>query len=122
MRFSRCRQLPGRSGCSRLQQAQVHCMLALNPHKCALHASPAVSGLCLSQEVKSAADKPKLTLCCPALQIPVNWSAVSPEAVYRWGLSIQPTWLSQAAQLDNTTVAVHLFGVEEGQCPPGTTR
>ena len=57
------------------------------------------------------------------LVLAVNWSAVPYEAVYRWDLDLQPAWLSQiAGDFSNSTVAVHLFGVEEGQCPPGTIR
>ena len=57
------------------------------------------------------------------LQLPVNWSAVPLEASYRWALDLQPAWLSQVTgNASNSTIAVHLFGVEEGQCPPGTIR
>ena len=56
------------------------------------------------------------------LHIPVNWSAVPADAALRWGLQLQPTWLSQTPHVGNDTVAVHLFGVEDGQCPPGTTK
>ena len=53
------------------------------------------------------------------LQIPVNWSAVPADAVYRWGLELQPIWLSQTPPMDNSTVAVHLFGVwRRASVPP----
>ena len=57
------------------------------------------------------------------LQLPVNWSAVPLEASYRWVLDLRPAWLSHVGgDVSNSTVAVHLFGVEDGQCPPGTIR
>ena len=53
--------------------------------------------------------------------IPVNWTAISPQAEYRLGLTFGPAWNAAVTGGVNQT-ALHIFGVLPGQCPPGTYR
>ena len=55
------------------------------------------------------------------LTIPVNWTAIPPQAEYRLGLSFGPAWNAAVTGGLNQT-AVHIFGVLPDQCPPGTYR
>jgi hypothetical protein len=55
------------------------------------------------------------------LVLPVNWTAVPPEAEYRLAVDLVPAWNAHVDLNPNAT-AVHLFGVRPGQCPPGTFR
>ena len=55
------------------------------------------------------------------LTIPVNWTAVPPQAEYRLGLTFGPAWNAAVTGGVNQN-AVHIFGVLPGQCPPGTYR
>ena len=55
------------------------------------------------------------------LTIPVNWTAIPPEAEYRLGLTFGPAWNAVVTGGVNQT-AVHIFGVLPNQCPPGTYR
>ena len=55
------------------------------------------------------------------LTIPVNWTAIPPQAEYRLGLSFGPAWNAAVTGGVNQT-AVHIFGVLPDQCPPGTYR
>ena len=55
------------------------------------------------------------------LTIPVNWTAIPPQAEYRLGLSFGTAWNAVLSGGTNKT-AVHIFGVLPDQCPPGTYR
>lgn len=55
------------------------------------------------------------------LVIPVDWDAVPLAAEDRLAVSLRSVWLSRVQQTPNAT-NMHLFGVAEGQCPPGTIR
>ncbi|GAB4813156.1 hypothetical protein N2152v2_000202 [Parachlorella kessleri] len=53
------------------------------------------------------------------VSLPVVWSRVPPDAEYRLGLELQGI-LDVLIQNQTDAVAVHLFGVAQGTCPPGT--
>ena len=55
------------------------------------------------------------------LTIPVNWTAIPPQAEYRLGLLFGEAWSAILGGGANET-AVHIFGVLPDQCPPGTYR
>ena len=55
------------------------------------------------------------------LTLPVNWTAIPPQAEYRLGLTFGAAWDAVLSRGANET-AVHLFGVLPDQCPPGTYR
>lgn len=57
------------------------------------------------------------------LTLPLNWSAVPPDAEYRLALSLGDPWRARAGGNAAANVtAVHIFGVLPDQCPPGTFR
>lgn len=56
------------------------------------------------------------------LTIPVNWSSVPPEAEYRLTVSLEAAWQAVVESPGEGVIAVHLFGVQPGQCPPGSYR
>lgn len=51
--------------------------------------------------------------------VPISWSRVPPEAEYRLGLELQGLHNAQASN-QGGDVAVHVFGVDNGTCPPGS--
>ncbi|KAK9837118.1 hypothetical protein WJX81_003998 [Elliptochloris bilobata] len=57
------------------------------------------------------------------LTVPVNWTAVAPQAELRLAVQLHGVW---NAAVDNATAgnatALHIFGVRPDQCPPGTYR
>ena len=55
------------------------------------------------------------------LTIPMNWTAIPPEAEYRLGLTFGPAWNAVVTGGVNQT-AVNILGVLPDQCPPGTYR
>ena len=55
------------------------------------------------------------------LTLPVNWTAIPPQAEYRLGLTFGTAWNAVVRGGINET-AVHIFGVLPDQCPPGTYR
>ena len=55
------------------------------------------------------------------LTIPVNWTAVPPQAEYRLGLTTGTAW-NAVVRGGASETAVHIFGVLLDQCPPGTYR
>ena len=55
------------------------------------------------------------------LQVPVDWASVPAEAQDRLQLSLFNTW-NAALGAGASTSLLHLFGVKEGQCPPGAFR
>ena len=55
------------------------------------------------------------------LTVPVNWTAIPPQAEYRLGLTFSAAWNAVLSGGTNET-AVHIFGVLPDQCPPGTYR
>ncbi len=55
------------------------------------------------------------------LTVPVNWTAIPPQAEYRLGLTFGAAWNAVLSGNPNLT-AVHIFGVLPDQCPPGTYR
>jgi hypothetical protein len=56
------------------------------------------------------------------LTLPLNWSAVPPDAEYRLSLSLASPWRARASGDAANVTAVHIFGVLPDQCPPGTFR
>lgn len=55
------------------------------------------------------------------IHLPVDWREVPQWAEYRFAVNLKPMWLAAVKQTVNDT-AVHLFGVANGQCPPGTIK
>ena len=49
----------------------------------------------------------------------VDWDKVAPEAEISVALRLTSLWRAAVPRVQNAT-AVHLFGVPQGQCPPGT--
>ena len=49
----------------------------------------------------------------------VDWDKVAPEAEISVALRLTSLWRAAVPRVQNDT-AVHLFGVPQGQCPPGT--
>ena len=56
-----------------------------------------------------------------SLQVPVNWASMPAEAQDRLQLSLFNPW-NAALGAGVSTSLLHLFGVKEGQCPPGAFR
>lgn len=56
------------------------------------------------------------------LTLPVNWSSVPPEAEYRLSVKVEAAWQAEVEGPARGAIAVHLFGVQPGQCPPGSYR
>ncbi|CAL8464733.1 g4268 [Coccomyxa elongata] len=56
------------------------------------------------------------------LTIPVNWTSVPPEAEYRLGVTLEALWRAVVDSPASGAVAMHLFGVQPDQCPPGSYR
>ncbi|KAK9813648.1 hypothetical protein WJX73_001491 [Symbiochloris irregularis] len=55
------------------------------------------------------------------IHLPIEWDDVPLWAEYRLAVTLTPLWLATVSQVANQT-ALHLFGVADGQCPPGTIR
>lgn len=56
------------------------------------------------------------------LTIPVNWTSVPPEAEYRLAVTLEALWRAVVDSPASGAVAMHLFGVQPDQCPPGSYR
>ena len=53
------------------------------------------------------------------ISVPVDWQRVPPQAVYRLGLALSGFYNGRALG-QQSLVALHIFGVRNGTCPPGS--
>ena len=56
------------------------------------------------------------------LTVPLDWDEIPPQAAYRITLTLNASLNANVQGLQENGTVLHLFGVEEGQCPPGTAR
>lgn len=56
------------------------------------------------------------------LSVPLDWDAIPPQAEYRIALGLNASLNAEVQNLVVNGTVLHIFGVEEGQCPPGTAR
>ena len=56
------------------------------------------------------------------LSVPLDWEAIPPQAVDRVTINLNASGNAQVQGLQINGTVLHIFGVEEGQCPPGTAR
>jgi hypothetical protein len=54
------------------------------------------------------------------ITVPIDWNQVSEDAQYKLGLQLEGFYASWTAE-QNKDVAVHIFGVPPGTCPPGSS-
>ena len=56
------------------------------------------------------------------LTVPLEWDAIPPQAAYRITLTLNASLNAEVQGLQMNGTVLHIFGVEQGQCPPGTAR
>ncbi|KAK9825612.1 hypothetical protein WJX74_010253 [Apatococcus lobatus] len=56
------------------------------------------------------------------LSVPLEWDEIPPQAADRITLTLNVSLNAEVHGLQTNGTVLHIFGVEEGQCPPGTAR
>ena len=56
------------------------------------------------------------------LTVPLEWDEIPPQAAYRITLTLNASLNAEVQGLQMNGTVLHIFGVEQGQCPPGTAR
>lgn len=56
------------------------------------------------------------------LTVPLEWDEIPSQATFRITLTLNASLNANIQGLQENGTVLHIFGVEEGQCPPGTAR